>query len=570
MQLPGLRNRALSNESATSSPLVSPVVSGFGDPYAPASDMTNMPRSVPLGFGDTISPLGTGTFTQAGMNFPASWQIPEDQPLLQYPSPSSANGYVSVNDLAQQLFQEPGTMQDDGMYQTTSNMLGAGIQRPGSIDAVLTGSAPTAAASPSNTSASSPRPLHGPKFLYRSNSGISPAEPRLMALASEIGFSATLMSQCIKQYFRHLYPIQPILHQETFMKLLNQKEELSTQDKILVLSLCAETVTHAAPTSDLTLQNKQDLGRELLKQCLHLRHTYEWIENATLTTVISSFFICITYFELKQVRSHHFFLREAIGLMREMHGDTEKITNDPIEMTCRKRMLALLFITERGCAILRNKPISMMRLKYLPTDFFGEEDEQVVAGFSALCNLFSLLDEKFVELWYASSPEDEPTSSPLQNVAAIQHSLNEMSFNNTKMTEIQKADVLITHQWLRLIFWQASMRQGLITSNAADPIFLYSYPIVIAQDLCRLMHGMEYDAILVHGLGIFEKVFEVAYTLMDALTLAKVDWSTSEDLRYLFGCLSASPNSHSTYVKVLENKINIEKVGRQSPLSASG
>lgn len=77
---------------------------------------------------------------------------------------------------------------------------------------------------------------------------------------------------------------------------------------------------------------------------------------------------------------------------------------------------------------------------------------------------------------------------------------------------------------------------------------------------------MDYDAILVHGLGIFEKVFEVSYTLMDALTLAKVDWATSDDLRYLFGCLSASPNSHSTYVKVLENKINFEKSAAQSSM----
>ena len=492
--------------------------------------------------------------------------MPEDQPLLQYPSPPTANGYVSVNDLAHQIFQEPVSALENHSY-APSSMLEASIGRPQSIDAMLTGSAPTSAPSEAVSTASSPRPAHGPKYLYRSNSGPPQAEPRLMALASEIGFSGYLMSQCLKQWFRHIYPIHPILHEPTFTKMLHQSEELSTQDKILILSMCAVTVLHAAPPSDLSLQNTQDLGRELLKQCLHLRHTYEWIENATITTIISSFFICITYFELKQVRSHHFFLREAIGLAREMRGDTERTTDDPIEKICRKRMFAVLFITERGCAILRNKPISMMRLPSIPRNFFDEHDELVLSGFIQLCSLFSILDEKFVQLWYANAgdPEDEPETTPFENVAAIQHELNKLNFDNTKMTDIQKADVLITHQWLRLIFWQASMRQGLINSSSTDEVFFYNYPIAIAHDLCRVMRGLHFDAIQVHGLGIFEKVFEVSYTLMDALTLAKVDWSTSEDLRYLFSCLSASPASHSTYVKVLENKISQERYTANSP-----
>ncbi|KAK5949096.1 hypothetical protein OHC33_009837 [Knufia fluminis] len=585
MQLPGSRQRTYTNGSVNSSPLGSPIASQYSD-YGPTTDPLNMPRSVPLGFGDEISTLSNGGFSYAGIQLPSAWQIADDQPLLQYPAQTSADGYLSVNDLAHQIFQEPIAMTDSAPYPQPS-VTSAAIGRPNSIDAILTGSAPATVPSEAVSNASSPRPAHGPKYLYRSNSGQSQVEPRLMALASEIGVSAQLLSQCVKQWFRHIYPIHPILHEATFMKMLNKAEELSIQDKILVLSLCAVTVTHAAPPSDLTLQNKQDLGRELLRQCLHLRHTYEWIETATLTTIVSSFCLCITYFEIKQVRSHHFFLREAIGFAREMHADTARLTEDPIELICRRRMLALLFITERGCAILRNKPISMMRLPHIPKHYFDEHDEVVLAGFTSLCNLFSTLDEKFVQLWYANDPEEVLETSPIENVAAIQHELNKLSFANVRMTDIQKADVLITQQWLRLIFWQASMRQGLISSTATDEVFFYNYPIVIARDLCQVMRGMEYAAILVHGLGIFEKVFEVSvhslyhqclftdrlsisYTLMDALTLVKVDWATSNDLRYLFGCLSASPNSHSTYVKVLENKINLEKSGARNPANPTG
>lgn len=517
VQLPGSRQRALTNDSIDSSPITSPTTSHFSE-YVPTPEQMHLPRSVPLGFGDEISTLGNGGgFTHAGIQFPSAWQMTEDQPLLQYPAPTSANGYLSVNDLAHQIFQEPTTMGDQSAYQAAITDTTLGTSH--SIDAVLQGSASTRAASEGVSSTGSPRPLYGPKYLYRSNSGTSRVEPSVMTLASEIGISGQLMSQCIQQWFRHLYPIHPILHEPSFMKMLNQQEELSTQDKILVLSLCALTVTHAAPFSDLTLQNKQDLGRELLKQCLHLRLTYEWIETATLTTIIASFFISVTFFELKQVRSHHFYLREAIGLARGMHTDVEVAATDPIEIICQKRMLALMFITERGCAIMRNKPISLMHLPLVPKDFFDGHDELVIAGFTSLCSLFSTLDEKFVQLWYAND-DDERDRSPMRNLAAIQHDLNRLQFDDTKMTDIQKADVLITHQWLRLIFWQASMRQGLITTALTDEVFCYNYPIIIARDLCQAMRGMEYDAILVHGLGIFEKVFEVVSELpYDASTL---------------------------------------------------
>lgn len=560
----GLGQRALSNESADTSPLLSPIDSQYGE-YGPIIDPLTVPRSVPSGLEEEMMPLTNGTFTHGAMQFPSAWQISDDQSLLQYPSPASATGYVSVNDLAQQIFQEPGQLTDAQLYSTPPT--GTPLSRPALIDALLSAPVTSTAGSPAGTGPNSPHPAYGPLFLSRSNSGPSTPEPRLQALASEVGNSASLMSQCVKQYFKHLYPIMPILHQPSFMQMINQPHDLSTQEKILVLSLCAVTMTHACPPSGLSLQNKQDLGRDLLRQCLYLRHSFEWIEQASLLTIISSFFICVTYMELKQIRSHHFFLREAIGLAREMNGDVERTPGDQIELICRRRMLALLFITERGCAILRNKPISMIRLPSVPSDCFDEADKQVVAGFTALCRLFALLDENFVELWYATTADEVPTVSPLQNVAAIQHNLNNLSFTDTSMTDIQKADVLITHQWLRLIFWQASMRQGLITTHNPDEVFLYHYPITIARDLCVLMRGMEYDAILVHGLGIFEKVFEVAYTLMDALTLAEIDWATSEDLRYLFRCLSASPNSHNTYVKVLQDKISIQRSAAQSPIS---
>ncbi|MBV35737.1 MAG: hypothetical protein CMP47_09860 [Rickettsiales bacterium] len=366
-----------------------------------------------------------------------------------------------------------------------------------------------------------------------------------------------------------IYTIRPIIHEPSFLSRLHSPKDLSVEEKILVLSLCATTVLHAAPQSDLQLDKKLSLGRHFVELCLHLRQVADWAENTTLLSIQASYHIAVALFELKRPRAHAFYLREAVGMALDqgLHLESTYHTMDDVRAICSRRTVALLFITERGLAILRNKPTQMTRLPRLSTEYFDETDGIVLAGFSALATLFSILDEKFVRLW-----SGDPNGEPVDNIASLQHALNEMSFDtphgNFAMTDVQRADVLITHQWLRLIFWQASMRQGLISYSANNPIFSALYPITIAKDLCDcvgLDDASSYDAILVHGMGIFEKIFEVAYTLMDALTIANQNWSESWELRCLFNVLSASPNSQSTYVKMLRTKLESERSPPQSP-----
>ena len=378
--------------------------------------------------------------------------------------------------------------------------------------------------------------------------------------------SPFLLSQCVKQYFRHVYAIRPFIHEPSFNDRLEQPEELSMEEKVFVLSLCAVTAVHDSPDTDMSLEKRLQLGKHFTELCITRRKIYDWIEYGTVMAIQTSYHIAVALFELKKPRSHHFYLREAIGMAYDqgLHLEATYIGMSEIQAICARRTFALLFITERGLAILRNKPASIINLPYLPSEYFDENDRVVLAGFTAIASLFSILDEKFVELW-RSVPGDGTSTAPLENIAALQHSLNEISFETMELTDVQKADVYITRHWLRVIFWQASMRQGLVAIDATDPIFYYNYPIVIAKDMCIDMNQLTIEAIMVHGLGIFEKIFEVTYNLMDALTIAKMNWAESEELRSLFQCLSASPNSQITYVKMLETKMDTIQSPVQSP-----
>lgn len=228
------------------------------------------------------------------MGFNSAWQMSPEQSLLQFSAPDTAAPVLSVAELGQQIFHEPLSMMDSIPVFPNNSVppTSVPIDHSNSIDAMLSSGAVPTSISPSATAASSPQPMHGPKVLYRSDSGSSGlVEPRLQALAGEVGMSGRLMSQCIKQYFRHLYPIMPILHEPSLRKTLMQSDDLSVDDKVLVLSLCGVTVTHAAPPSDLTLQDKHSLGRDFMKLCFSYRHQTNFIEEANLATV--RFHVCL-------------------------------------------------------------------------------------------------------------------------------------------------------------------------------------------------------------------------------------------------------------------------------------
>ena len=572
MQIPSL-NRGFSNETPFASPTVSPLAAQFSDIYPAPSESLGVPRSVPdmqSGLPDFAPGMPTAGFGQSGIQFPASWQVtPSD--LLQFSAPTSPSGYMTVNDLAQQIFQEPMTSAPTSLavpatapgqnlgrpLQPSPPRSEQGQQGTPSIDQVLTSTG--SGSSPTTTAGSSPRPPAGPKYLYRSDSGSFSVEPRLVALAHEVGVSAYLLSQCVKQYFRHVYAIRPFIHEPTFRARLSQPEELSMEEKVLILALCSVTAVHDAPeTEGLSLDQKLNLGNQLLETAIKMRKIYDWIEHGTVMAIQTSYLIAVALFELKKPKSHHFYLREAIGMAYDqgLHKNSYYTNLSDVQAICARRTFAVLFITDRGLAILRNKPAAITRLPMMPSDYFDEQDQFVLAGFTAVVSLFSVLDESFVELW-RSEPGDGTDTTPLAHIASIQHGLNGVKFDGNSLSPVNKADVYITHQWLRLIFWQASMRQGLVSSDATDPIFFYNYPIIVARDMCVMMNELTPEAIAVHGLGIFEKVFEITYTLMDALTIAKIDWVESQELRRLFEVLAASPNSQNTYVRMLETKFDI-------------
>ena len=298
-------------------------------------------------------------------------------------------------------------------------------------------------------------------------------------------------------------------------------------------------------------------ARKFVRKCRQSRVEWDYQEEAEYYDAVASLFIANTFFELKCRRASWHFVREAINLsiIAGLHEDKGYINIDEEEQIRRRRAYALFFITERGAAILDSFPVSIFNPPPLPSAALPREDPTIIAGLGALHSLFCLLDVKFVKLWNTHMQASFGESG-YTDLILLQNHLRELQIERSVLSEIQRADVLITQQWLRLVFWQAALRLGYISTAADDRSFTYEYPVDIAMALCDVVKSLPPVAIQVHGLGIFEKQFEVAYSLMDTLALSGTTQPEHHEcLRYLLLSLSASPSSRQIYVKTLEKKM---------------
>jgi hypothetical protein len=208
---------------------------------------------------------------------------------------------------------------------------------------------------------------------------------------------------------------------------------------------------------------------------------------------------------------------------------------------------------QRSYAILRHKPLTLSKTPEFPSTLHDYELPEIHDGFIRLVNSYHLLDSSFVDSWNEST---EARASTL-TYTALQRQLNRPQPSDVPLTDIQNADILITQQWLRLIVWQSSMRQGLLSSTAEDESMTFRYPLKIAHSLLDVISSLPTKSIEVHGMCIFEKIFEIGNTMLDVMqacgtSLPHESYGVAQNPFEVFvKTLSQTPNSQRQYANLL-------------------
>ncbi|KAF9876386.1 C6 zinc finger domain containing protein [Colletotrichum karsti] len=431
-----------------------------------------------------------------------------------------------------------------------------------------------------------------------------------------------MIPQLVELYYEHIYPIMPLIYMPAIRETIS-RPNMTPSERNLIYAMCALTSMHMSgksigapgPTS------WEVVGRFFLDETISTRQSYDFLEDLSLSAVISSFYLSTSFFEINQSRKSWYYLREALTNAQDLglQDDSTYYGLSREETLCRQRVFWILFVTERSFAILRNKPITFKRTPSLPTTRHPYEGPDIHAGFLQLVSSYTPLDESFVTAWNEGSDprvsattflalqnllslppaflrprnaRGSPPSGQQQFVGSFGAASAGRDAGGPEPTDIQKADLLITQQWLRLIVWQSSMRQGLLSwTNPADSgggvssgsgvgggnSMCFSFPLTVARDTASILASLPSKAVEVHGMGIMEKIFEIGTWCVNVLGACEsvgfttaMDFTSGEMGVLGSGRKGASLDPIEFFIKTLSASDNSRKQFAEKLLTAAG
>lgn len=163
------------------------------------------------------------------------------------------------------------------------------------------------------------------------------------------------MESCIEFFFCNVYPSQPIIHRQRAQDTVMSMEH-STEAYCMIAALCAYVMIQSNMTvspnllqrAELSQMSNVSIGHAILQESVRVRKGLSYLENPTHLTVLTSWFYYGCYFGLGRDNTAWSYLREATtqAQLMGMH-DEETYKNDPLDISRRRVLYWLLFITER-------------------------------------------------------------------------------------------------------------------------------------------------------------------------------------------------------------------------------
>lgn len=368
-----------------------------------------------------------------------------------------------------------------------------------------------------------------------------------------------LILVCVDYFFANLYPTQPILHRQQISDAISQLDT-NPDAYCLLASLCGYMLIQPNLDIPASILNEYTIptGEHLIKETKRVRRYLDYVESPSVWSVVTSFFLFGCYFCLDQHNTAWFYLREAttLAVNLNMHDEANYQSADWIQDSRKRRLYWLLFVTERAYALQQHRPLTLHPTINPPTLDEDRTEETELSGFVHLVNLFRPFDDTFVGLWNRSR-----SGCTTEFLARLQQQLSAALPQDLQSTESQAVDLRCSQHWLRTMVWQLSISQGLLSSAAADKAMSFQYPIDVSRDLVSATSCFSQPAMEVHGIGLIEKLFDVACTLTDVMACVPIEQHTFEYgptnyLKQLVGLIGTLRGGRERYLPLLMTKIS--------------
>ncbi|KAH8724925.1 hypothetical protein GQ44DRAFT_708024 [Phaeosphaeriaceae sp. PMI808] len=323
--------------------------------------------------------------------------------------------------------------------------------------------------------------------------------------------SISCISQYLDVYQARGYGIWPVVDAEALTaRLLTHPDDLEAY--ALATAICAAVVSqfsiNAEPGSPVEghYRVSSSLFEEESKKA---RNEADHMEHVTIFSILGSFFLHVYSANVGRMNVSTVLLGEAItkahilGLYKPVHY----LDMGPEQMQHTLRIYWLLFITERAHTIQHDVPTMLQRAPDLPR-LENMNDGSVTPAFVQLCKLFTILDMTI-------------TADPATARSALTIAQQELSSDEAPLSlenELQRADISMTQQWMRIFLWQHALNVTKLSSADANE-FSFSFPAQVAQNVLSNLSSLSQQSVEAHGPGMESKLFDVANSLADVMII---------------------------------------------------
>ncbi|KAH7347169.1 RING-4 protein [Plectosphaerella cucumerina] len=373
---------------------------------------------------------------------------------------------------------------------------------------------------------------------------------------------ARVLDYCAQRFLERLYPTIPILTHEHIIRLRHSMgpSESGLEAHATLVAMSAMVLLQAEEPESLHHQGlirdkNVDYGRRLFDEASATQRILGRRPQPSFELCLLTFFLYACHAALQHHSQAFFFLREATTLWLLLKPDGDRAVDD-----LAGRLFWVLLVSERSHAIRYRRPVTLQITAETPSPAPASETEVALVGFWSLAALFRPLDTSFIAILNHEEVSHPPDAAALHR---IETAINAALKPHTWLQDTQKANLRVTQLWLRIIIWQLRLRFGHLTEEAAQQSLTFHYPLEVAKDLTLSTRDLPLDSIKIHGVGLTEKLFDIASAVVDVLARVPISPSTprgvgmgpEEDLNYLRRLITQLPGGSEIYDALLDRHI---------------
>ncbi|KAJ6441532.1 Neutral ceramidase [Purpureocillium lavendulum] len=312
----------------------------------------------------------------------------------------------------------------------------------------------------------------------------------------------------LRVFDERLCPIWPVVSTtELVGRLLADENDYEAW--ALAASLCAATIAQLR-LPEHTASSDGCSSRDFAAESQHLRRRYDYRENCNTASVLTPFFLHVYYANADKLRTAGIYLRESIAFVHALGLDRLDLYDlmEGEERALMLRLFWLVFISERTYCAQNEYPTILEPIDELPPD---EDGSDVTGAFASLTRVFAHLQGDIM-----GRPSRQGAVLDSCSVALSQSALRQDRHSHV-LSEVQRVDLFVTQQWIRLLIWEYTMRHFKMSRESNDQAFSLLLPMAIARELLSLLCSVRMESICAHGYGMELKVYRAADALADLL-----------------------------------------------------